>query len=151
MIHLPFLIVANHGVYYRHHFSHAGGDSYFVPGQPDPIHTHAASSIGYVAKGNIFYQVEGEGETNEPAGQRILQFNNASATEEAIFVDFNIQQDGKPFIVFENEPTEHIDRRSLPTVELAGEPVGTDVTCPIAAGSINSNRYRPAHSFHYPT
>ena len=104
------------------------GDFHFVPGQVAPIHTHTAPAVGYVAKGEILYQVEGEkpqllreGEAfYEPAGPRILRFDNASATEEAIFIDFNIQQEGEPFIVFEKELTENIDRRTLPTVELDG-------------------------------
>jgi len=57
----------------------------------------------------------------EPVGPRILRFDNASATEEAIFIDFNLQQKNEPFIVFEKELTEHIDRRTLPTVELKGK------------------------------
>ncbi len=105
------------------------GDFHFAPGQVAPIHTHAAPAIGYVAKGEILYQVEGEkpqllrqGDAfYEPAGPRILRFDNASATEEAIFIDFNLQQDGEPFIVFEKSPTEHIDRRTLPTLELEGQ------------------------------
>lgn len=101
------------------------GDFHFVPGQVAPIHTHAAPAVGYVTKGQILYQVEGEkpqllreGDAfYEPAGPRILRFDNASATEEAIFIDFNLQQLGEPFIVFEKELTENIDRRSLPTIE----------------------------------
>ena len=96
------------------------GDFHFVPGQVAPIHTHTAPAVGYVAKGAILYQVEGEkpqllreGDAfYEPAGPRILRFDNASATEEAIFIDFNLQQEGEPFIVFEKELTEKIDRRT---------------------------------------
>ncbi len=108
------------------------GDFHFVPGQIAPVHTHAAPAIGYVAKGEILYQVEGEkpqllreGEAfYEPAGPRILRFDNASATEEAVFIDFNLQQTGEPFIVFEKELTEHIDRRTLPTLDLNSQSVG---------------------------
>lgn len=107
------------------------GDFHFVPGQIGPVHTHVAPAVGYVAKGGILYQVEGEkprllreGEAfYEPAGPRILRFDNTSATEEAIFIDFNLQREGEPFIVFEQEPTEHIDRRMLPTVYLDGKSV----------------------------
>ena len=53
-----------------------------------------------------------------PVGPRIVQFDNASATEEAIFLDFNLQQEGEPFIVFKKPLTEDIDRRSLPTIDL---------------------------------
>jgi len=105
------------------------GDFHFVPGQVAPIHTHDAPAIGYVSKGEILYQVEGEkpqllreGDAfYEPAGPRILRFDNASATEEAIFIDFNLQQKNEPFIVFEKELTEHIDRRTLPTANLTGK------------------------------
>ena len=107
------------------------GDFHFTPGQVAPIHTHAAPAIGYVAKGDIIYQVEGErprilreGDAfYEPAGPRILRFDNASATEEAIFVDFNLEQVDEPFIVFEEQPKEHIDRRTLPTVDFGGKRV----------------------------
>ena len=105
------------------------GDFHFTPGQVAPVHTHAAPAVGYVAKGMIIYQVEGErprilraGDAfYEPAGPRILRFDNASATEEAIFVDFNFEQADEPFIVFEQTPTEAIDRRTLPTVNLGGK------------------------------
>lgn len=107
------------------------GDFHFKPGQIAPIHTHKAPAVGYVAKGTIIYQVEGEAPRilnegdafYEPAGPRILRFDNASATEEAIFLDFNLEQTGEPFIVFEKKPTEHIDRRSLPTIDLKGRSV----------------------------
>jgi len=85
-----------------------------------------APAIGYVSKGAILYQVEGEkpqllreGDAfYEPAGPRILRFDNASATEEAIFIDFNLQQKNEPFIVFEKKLTEAIDRRELPTLHI---------------------------------
>ncbi|MFT7594685.1 MAG: quercetin dioxygenase-like cupin family protein [Paracoccaceae bacterium] len=102
------------------------GDFHFLPGQVAPIHTHSAPAIGYVAKGSIIYQVEGEqpqilneGDAfYEPVGPRILRFDNASATQEAIFLDFNLEQEGEPFIVFEQAPTGSIDRRTLPTFDL---------------------------------
>jgi len=102
------------------------GDFHFAPGQVAPVHTHDAPAVGYVAKGSIIYQVEGEkpqvlnaGDAFfEPVDQRILRFDNASATEEAIFIDFNLEQEGEPFIVFEEAPTEAIDRRTLPTFDL---------------------------------
>lgn len=105
------------------------GDFHFKPGQLAPIHTHTAPAIGYIVKGEIIYQIEGEKQVllregdafYEPAGPRILRFDNASATEEAVFVDFNLEQEGEPFIVFEKPPTENIDRRTLPTVALDGQ------------------------------
>ena len=107
------------------------GDFHFVPGQVASIHTHEAPVLGYVARGQIVYQVEGEkpqllreGDAfYEPAGPRILRFDNASATQEAVFIDFNLQREGEPFIVFEKELTEKIDRRSLPSVALSHQAV----------------------------
>jgi quercetin dioxygenase-like cupin family protein len=102
-----------------------GGSFHFVPGQDAPIHTHEAPAIGVVTKGTIIYQIEGgkplilhTGDAfYEPAGPNIVQFDNASVTEEAIFVDFNLQQKGEPFIVFPEPLTEDIDRRAFPTVD----------------------------------
>ncbi len=107
------------------------GDFHFMPGQIAPIHTHTAPAVGYVAKGEIIYQIEGKepqilrkGDAfYEPAGPRIMRFDNASSTEEAIFLDFNLEQVGEPFIVFEQPPTEAIDRRTLPTIDLGGKRV----------------------------
>jgi glyoxylate utilization-related uncharacterized protein len=107
------------------------GDFHFKPGQNAPIHTHDAPAVGYIAKGTIIYQVEGEkpqilneGDVfYEPTGPRILRFDNASATEEAIFLDFNLEQHDEPFIVFEKPPIEAIDRRSLPTIDLGNTSV----------------------------
>lgn len=102
------------------------GDFHFRPGQKAPVHTHAAPAIGYVSKGTIYYQVEGQApqilKTGdaffEPVGPRILHFDNASATEEAVFTDFNPEQVKEPFIVFERPPTEAIDRRSFETAPI---------------------------------
>lgn len=102
------------------------GDFHFLPGQVAPIHTHSAPAVGYVTKGAIIYQIEGEkphilraGDVfYEPVGPRILRFDNLSATEEAVFIDFNLEQAGEPFIVFEKPPTEAIDRRTLPTTNI---------------------------------
>ena len=100
----------------------------FEPGQPAPIHTHAAPAIGVVTSGTILYQVEGQamqvlkpGDAfYEPVGPRILHFDNASATEEAVFIDLNLEQEGEPFIIFPAPPTARIDRRSQPTHLLGG-------------------------------
>ncbi len=99
------------------------GDFHFRPGQLAPIHTHAAPAIGYVSKGTIYYQVEGmpaqilkAGDAfYEPVGPRILHFDNASKTQEAVFTDFNLERAGEPFIVFDHPPSEKIDRRTFPT------------------------------------
>ncbi len=110
-----------------------GGDFHFIPGQVAPVHTHAAPAIGYIAKGQILYQVEGrrpvilsEGDAfYEPAGPRILRFDNASATEDAIFIDYSFQRTDEPFIIFEAPLTVEIDRRALPDVELSGRTVSS--------------------------
>lgn len=107
------------------------GDFHFKPGQVAPIHTHIAPAVGYVVKGMIIYQMDGgkpqilrAGDAfYEPSGPRILRFDNASATEEAIFLDFNLEQVDEPFIVFEEQPTQEIDRRTLPTVKFEGKSV----------------------------
>lgn len=121
----------------RHVVKIDAGDFHFKPGQIAPIHTHEAPAIGYVVEGSILYQVEGEdpqllktGDAfYEPVGPRILRFDNASLTEEAVFIDFNLQQEGEPFIVFEKELTENIDRRTLPTsvISPAIDTSGADV------------------------
>lgn len=103
------------------------GDFHFTPGQVAPIHTHAAPTLGYVSKGSIVYQVEGQpvqllkaGDAfYEPAGPRILHFDNGSPTEEAVFTDFNFERAGEPFIVFPTPPVNlKVDRRTFPTVEV---------------------------------
>jgi quercetin dioxygenase-like cupin family protein len=102
------------------------GDFHFRPGQKAPVHTHAAPAIGYVSKGTIYYQVEGQAPQIlkagdaffEPVGPKILHFDNASATEEAVFTDFNPEQAREPFIVFEHPPTEAIDRRAFETAPI---------------------------------
>lgn len=112
------------------------GSFHFLPGQIAPLHTHQAPAIGYVAKGAILYQVEGEkpqllneGDAfYEPVGPKILRFDNASATKKAVFIDFNFQQKDEPFIVFNEPLKEAIDRRAMPTVsltnhELAGQSI----------------------------
>lgn len=122
------------------------GDFRFKPGQIAPVHTHEAPAIGYVTKGMIIYQVEGgkpqilrKGDAFfEPTGMRILRFDNASATEEAIFLDFNLEQISEPFIVFEKKPTEAIDRRTLPTIKLGGES--------ITRGDVYSTKINPSET-----
>ncbi len=106
----------------RHVVKVESGDFHFKPGQRAPVHTHPAPAIGYVTKGTIVQEVEGQAPIllqagdvfYEPAGPRIMMFDNASANKEAVFIDVNLQQKGEPFIVFPTPPTEAIDRRTLP-------------------------------------
>jgi quercetin dioxygenase-like cupin family protein len=109
------------------------GDFHLTGGQVAPVHTHAAPTLGYVSKGTIVYQVEGEpvqllkaGDAFfEPVGPQILHFDNGSQTEEAVFTDFNFEREGEPFIVFPTPPVNlKVDRRTFPTVEI---PNGADV------------------------
>lgn len=102
------------------------GQFHFTPGQVAPVHTHAAPALGYVSKGSIVYQLEGQPAQTlnagdaffEPVGPQIIHFDNASQSEEAIFTDFNFEQKGEPFIVFPTPPVNlKVDRRTLPTVE----------------------------------
>jgi quercetin dioxygenase-like cupin family protein len=104
------------------------GDFRFAPGQLGPRHSHLAPVFGYVSKGSIYYQVEGqqpvilkEGDAFfEPAGPAILHFDNASKTEEAAFTDINFEREGEPSIVFPTPPTERVDRRSFASTWLKG-------------------------------
>jgi quercetin dioxygenase-like cupin family protein len=74
----------------------------FAPGQPTGLHRHPMSTVGVVTRGSFNFQQEGEqprvlqmGESFfEPAGQAILQFDNASSSEEAEIVCFYLT-DGK--------------------------------------------------------
>jgi hypothetical protein len=55
----------------------------------------------------------------EPAGPRILHFDNASDTEKAVFIDLNLERSGEPYIIFPKPPTEKVHRRTLPTAPIA--------------------------------
>ena len=68
----------------------------FAPGQPTGLHLHPASTVGVVTKGSFVFQLDGEPERViktgdvffEPAGHKILHFDNASATEPAAITVF---------------------------------------------------------------
>jgi len=68
----------------------------FRPGQATGLHTHPCPVMGYIAKGEVIFQVEGEPEKTlkrgdaffEPPNKRILHFDNASATEAMTFIAF---------------------------------------------------------------
>jgi quercetin dioxygenase-like cupin family protein len=102
------------------------GEIHRPKGQKAPLHTHVAPVFGYISKGSISYQVEGqepqllrEGDAfYEPAGPKILHFDNVSDSEEAVFTAFNLQKNGQPLIVFPLPPKEKTDRRAVPTAEL---------------------------------
>jgi quercetin dioxygenase-like cupin family protein len=65
-----------------------------APGVQTGLHLHPGPVVGYVVKGEITFQIEGQpaqvlraGDAfYEPANTRILHFDNASPTNEARFV-----------------------------------------------------------------
>jgi quercetin dioxygenase-like cupin family protein len=68
----------------------------FEPGQQSGLHRHPCPVVGYVAKGSIRFQVDGEPERTlkegdaffEPANTTILHFDNASTGAPATFIAF---------------------------------------------------------------
>ena len=68
----------------------------FAPGQPTGVHVHPASTVGVVTEGRFMSQPDGEAERVlhtgdaffEPAGHKILQFDNASSTAPAAITVF---------------------------------------------------------------
>ena len=68
----------------------------FPSKQNAPKHIHTCPAVGYILKGKCLFQVEGEKEQilkegasfYEPAGKKILHFDNLSNTEELIFITF---------------------------------------------------------------
>jgi quercetin dioxygenase-like cupin family protein len=130
------------------------GDFHLTGGQAAPVHTHAAPAFGYVSKGSIVYQVEGQPQRvlnagdafYEPAGPRILHFDNASQTDEVVFTDFNFEREGEPFIVFPTPPVNlKVDRRTFPTVEARDAQLGRiDVVAQtIAPGAAAARPVKP--------
>lgn len=68
----------------------------FAPSQQTGLHRHPCPVVGYVAHGSIRFQVEGqpaqlltEGSAFfEPAGAKVVRFDNASSDAPATFVAF---------------------------------------------------------------
>lgn len=66
----------------------------FEPSQKTGAHVHPIPVIGYVVKGTIVFQIDGEPQRTlaagepffEPAGARIVRFDNASNREPASFI-----------------------------------------------------------------
>lgn len=64
------------------------------PGQQSGKHLHPCTVIGYIVSGTVLFQIEGQpaqtlaagSAFHEPAGEVILHFDNASATEPMTFV-----------------------------------------------------------------
>jgi quercetin dioxygenase-like cupin family protein len=68
----------------------------FRPCQKTGLHLHPCPVVGYVVKGSVFFQVEGQPSKTlhagdaffEPANARIIHFDNASAIESMTFIAF---------------------------------------------------------------
>src|SRR5262249_26863004 len=68
----------------------------FVPRQQTGLHLHTCPVVGYVARAPVLFQIEGEpprtlkeGDAfHEPAGARILHFDNASDRDPLTFIAF---------------------------------------------------------------
>jgi quercetin dioxygenase-like cupin family protein len=109
------------------------GDFHFTPGQLAPLHTHAAPNFGYLSKGSIYFEVEGQkpqllkaGDAfYMPVGPTILHFDNVSKTEEAVFTDFSFERTGEPPFIPAAPLKERIDRRSFPVETLDGATANT--------------------------
>ncbi len=79
----------------------------FAPSQRAGRHQHPIPVVGYVTRGVIKFQVEGQPERTlragesflEPANTMISAFDNASATEEATFISFYLMGPGETEVV----------------------------------------------------
>lgn len=68
----------------------------FAPLQKAGFHSHPVAVVGYIAKGSIYFQMEGEPAQTlkagdaffEPENKKILHFDNPSQTEPATFIAF---------------------------------------------------------------
>jgi quercetin dioxygenase-like cupin family protein len=73
-----------------------GANIRFAPSQPTGVHLHPASTVGVVTEGSFIFQPDGEPQRTlhtgdsffEPAGHKILHFDNASSTEPAAITVF---------------------------------------------------------------
>ncbi|WP_207420276.1 cupin domain-containing protein [Desertivirga brevis] len=73
------------------------------PGQKAPLHHHPCPVVGYIAEGNLIYQVKGKPEQRlktgdsfyEPSGTAILRFDNASKEQPLKFIAFYLNA-GEP-------------------------------------------------------
>jgi quercetin dioxygenase-like cupin family protein len=85
------------------------------PGQPAGLHTHPGPVAGYVERGRIAFEQEGQPVRElrpgdvffEPAGEVIRRFDNLSGTEAATFVAFYLLSGDQPLI--EQAPVQPIE------------------------------------------
>lgn len=84
-----------------------GASIRFAPGQPTGLHLHPASTVGVVTAGSFVFQPDGEpsrvlhtGDSFfEPAGHKIIHFDNASTTEPAAITVFYLTDtESRPLI-----------------------------------------------------
>ena len=72
----------------------------FPAGQVAPKHLHPCPVVGYIKKGKVLFQIEGqepiilkEGDSfYEPKDLNILHFDNASSEEEMTFIAFYLKE-----------------------------------------------------------
>src|ERR1700733_10210477 len=75
----------------------------FAGGQQAGLHFHPCPVVGYVAKGSILFQMDGQPPKTlhagdaffEPANVKMLHFDNASATEPATFITFYLLEENQ--------------------------------------------------------
>jgi quercetin dioxygenase-like cupin family protein len=75
----------------------------YAPSQPTGLHLHPVSVVGVVTAGSFVFQPEGEPARTinvgdsffEPAGRKILRFDNASSTQNAEIVAYYLTDSNK--------------------------------------------------------
>ena len=80
---------------------------HFGPGQETGLHRHPCPVFGYIAKGSILFQIDGEAAKTlregdaffEPPHRRMLHFDNASQTEPATFIAFYLLDAGEDELI----------------------------------------------------
>lgn len=85
-----------------------GATIHFAPSQPTGLHYHPVSTVGVVTEGEFLFQPEGEplrtlhtGDSFfEPAGRKILHFDNASSTKPAAITVFYLTDSMKRPLIF---------------------------------------------------
>jgi mannose-6-phosphate isomerase-like protein (cupin superfamily) len=78
----------------------------FAPGQATGVHSHPGHVVGYIVEGTAILEVEGQPEQrlgtgaafHEPAGARILRFDNASAEHPLRFIAIYLLSGDQPLI-----------------------------------------------------
>jgi quercetin dioxygenase-like cupin family protein len=78
-----------------------------APGQVVPLHRHPCAVVGYIARGTIRFQIEGESERElhasvaffEPKDTVIAHFDNVSESEPASFIAFYLLGAGESRLI----------------------------------------------------